>query len=112
MKRSMARFALLAVAALLIPLSSQRAVAEQSFTPADPVWLAGLRTVQPKITCTVWIGTDYFTDASHATRVGVCTITCSQFDLVEPTFSGGGTCSGSSSSFTLRRFFACPGPCR
>jgi hypothetical protein len=99
------------VLALLVPLASRKAAAEELSTPAQPVWLTEL-PIRTQITCSVWIGTDYFTDAAHTTRVGVCTITCSQFDIVEPTFTGGGTCSGTSSSFTLRRSYACPGPCR
>jgi hypothetical protein len=30
----------------------------------------------------------------------------------DPTFTGGGTCTGTSSSYTLRRYYACPGICR
>jgi hypothetical protein len=98
------------VLALLVPLSSRKGAAEELSTPVQPAWLAKLAL--PQKSCTVWIGTDYFTDAAHTTRIGVCTITCQQFDIVDPTFTGGGTCSGTSSSYTLRRYYACPGICR
>lgn len=112
MQRRMARFALLAVIlTLLVPLSSHPAAAAELSTPEQPVWLAKLTSTKG-FTCSEWIGTDYFSDASHTTRVGVCTITCSQFDAELPTFTDGGTCTGVSSSFTLRRYYACPGMCR
>lgn len=64
-------------------------------------------------TCNVWIGTDYFSDAAMTNRVGLCTVSC--FDATHgnatPTFTGGGTCSGTSGPYTLRRNFACPGIC-
>lgn len=99
------------VLALLVPLSSRQGAAEALSTPVQPVWLAKL-TAPLRSTCSVWIGTDYFTDAAHTTRTGVCTITCQQFDIVDPTFTGGGTCTGTSASYTLRRYYACPGICR
>ena len=99
------------VLALLVPLSSRKAAAEELSTPAQPLWLSQLTTSRTS-TCTVWIGTDYFTDAAHTTRIGVCTITCAQFDHVDPTFADGGTCTGTSSSYTLRRYYGCPGICR
>jgi hypothetical protein len=64
-------------------------------------------------TCNVWIGTDYFSDAALTNRVGFCTVSC--FDATHgnatPTFTGGGTCSGSPGPYTLRRNFGCPGIC-
>jgi hypothetical protein len=63
-------------------------------------------------TCTVWQGTNYYSDATLTTRVGQCTITCAQFDIKEPTFTGGGTCWGVSSSYTVRTYYGCPGICR
>lgn len=63
-------------------------------------------------TCTVWTGTNYYSDATLTTRVGVCTITCAQFDIKEPTFTGGGTCIGVSSAYTVRLYYGCPGICR
>jgi hypothetical protein len=112
MHRRKARFVLPAVAlALLIPL--WKAAAEELPAPVELTWPAGSPPAHTPAaqTCSMWVGTDYFTDAAHTTRVGVCTLTCSQANWLEPTFSGGGSCTGSSSSFTLRRFFACPGPC-
>jgi hypothetical protein len=32
-------------------------------------------------TCPAPLETDYYSDASHTTKVGVCTITCAQWDL-------------------------------
>jgi hypothetical protein len=64
-------------------------------------------------TCTVWIGTDYFTDAAKTNRVGVCTLNCFQatHGVVTPTFEDGGTCTGAPGPYTLRRYYGCPGIC-
>jgi hypothetical protein len=62
--------------------------------------------------CYIWQGTNYYSDAAHTTRVGQCTITCAQFDLKEPTFTGGGTCWGVPSSYEVHTSYGCPGICR
>jgi hypothetical protein len=95
------RLAYLALVALiLVPLVSFAA----SSHPSRPSSLQ---------TCTVWIGTDYFTDAALTNRVGVCTVTCFQATrgIYRPTFGGGGTCTGSPGPYTLRRYYGCPGIC-
>jgi hypothetical protein len=104
------------VLALLVALAALPAAAAERSTPAHPGWLAGLTDFTPAPrpnTCFVWIGTDYFTDAALTNRVGVCTITCNQayYGSVEPTFDGGGTCTGTSGPYTLRRSYGCPGIC-
>ena len=98
MHRRLAYLAL--VALILVPLVSFAA----SSNPSRPASL---------YTCTVWIGTDYFTDAALTNRVGVCTLNCFQatHGVYTPTFEGGGTCTGSPGPYTLRRYYGCPGIC-
>jgi hypothetical protein len=76
-----------------------------------PTWLAA-GSAAPKLICNAWIGTVYYTDATHTTATGSCSITCLQYDngSAAPTFSLGGTCAGSSSSFSVRRNGQCPCP--
>ena len=64
-------------------------------------------------TCTVWTWTDYFSDAAKTNRVGYCSVTCFQAThaLADPTFGGGGTCSGTSGPYTTKLFTACAGIC-
>lgn len=66
----------------------------------------------PNSACSAWVETSYYTTASHGTLVGRCTITCHQFDTgdAQPTFTGGGTCTGHSSSFPVDFFTSCPCP--
>jgi hypothetical protein len=68
--------------------------------------------IHPDSACTAWVETSYFSNASETTQVGRCTITCHQFDTgdAEPTFSYGGTCTGSSSAYYSQYFTACPCP--
>ncbi len=72
------------------------AAAAPAPTPA-PIWLA-----DPPLWCNAWVVTNYWSDAAHTTKVGQCSITCFQYDQVSayPTFTGGGTCTGVSSSYT------------
>ena len=62
--------------------------------------------------CSAWTHTLYFSSADHTTSVGSCFITCRQYDLgsADPTFTGGGTCSGMSSDFPVDNFTPCPCP--
>jgi hypothetical protein len=62
--------------------------------------------------CQSWIETSYYTSSAHTTLVGHCTITCQQWQLenVIPTFEGGGTCTGTSSSFGVDQLHLCPCP--
>lgn len=62
--------------------------------------------------CSAWIRTIYFSSASMTTEVGICSISCRQFDFgdAEPTFSEGGTCSGVSSAYFSTVFGTCPCP--
>jgi len=114
MQRRLVVSALLVLALALVALP---ALAEEHSTPAHPSWLQGLDGISiptPRpTTCFVWIGTDYFTDAGLTNRVGVCTVTCFQatHGTAEPTFTGGGSCTGTSGPYTLRRSFGCPGIC-
>jgi hypothetical protein len=64
-----------------------------------PIWLAN---PAPLLTCNAWVVTNYWSDASHTTKVGQCSITCNQYTQVTatPTFTGGGTCTGVSSPYT------------
>lgn len=117
-RRRLARFAVLALLlALLVPSLSRPASAEERSTAAHPAWLEGLDgigipTPRPT-TCFVWIGTDYYSDPGLTNRVGVCTVTCFQatHGTAEPTFTGGGSCTGSSGPYTVKRTFGCPGIC-
>jgi hypothetical protein len=117
MKRHSARFVVPAlVLVLLVSLAARQASAAERSTPAHPVWLANVLEFTPAprpTTCFVWIGTDYYSDGTLTTRVGQCTVTCFQatHGTAEPTFTGGGACTGTSSSFTVRRSFGCPGIC-
>jgi hypothetical protein len=109
MQRCLARLILPAlVLASLVSLGSRPASAEEVSTPAHPVWLASFTQ-----TCTVWIATDYFTDAGETNRVGQCSLTCwdATHGNASATFAGGGTCTGVSGPYTLRRIYACPGIC-
>ena len=62
--------------------------------------------------CSAWTHTLYFTDATHTTSTGSCSITCRQYDLgsANPTFEEGGTCSGTESAYPVDLFSACPCP--
>jgi hypothetical protein len=115
MQRRKACLVLAAVAlTLVLPLSAPKATAA-GFTaePAPPDWLVGTTPKPRPMTCYIWQGTRYFSDASLTTQIGLCTITCNQamYGTVEPTFSGGGTCTGSPSDFTVRTSYGCPGIC-
>src|SRR4029077_13152637 len=77
--------------------------------PAGPPPLGGaaparapLVRADPPLWCNAWVVTNYWSDASHTTKVGQCSITCFQYDQVSayPTFIGGGTCTGVSSAYT------------
>jgi hypothetical protein len=46
--------------------------------------------------CPAGLETDYYTDASHTTKVGMCVITCQQWDL-DP--GAPGKCTGTITSF-------------
>jgi hypothetical protein len=74
-------------------------------TAAAPTWLAA-----PRMICNAWLVTNYYSDASHTTKVGQCHITCTQYDQVSayPTFDGGGTCQGTSSAFPVDLTSPCP----
>jgi hypothetical protein len=118
MQRRLARLAVPALLlALLVVLAALPASAAEQSTPTHPIWLQGIDGISIPVprpaTCFVWIGTDYFTDPGLTNRVGFCTITCNQayYGNVEPTFAGGGTCSGTSGPYTLRRSYGCPGIC-
>jgi hypothetical protein len=113
MQRCLACSVVLAVAllALLVPLSARAADPAGPSTPVNPPWLESLTN---KVTtgCNVWTGTDYYSDGTYSTRVGVCYISCSQFDFIDPTFGTGATCTGVSSAYTIRRYSYCPNGCR
>jgi hypothetical protein len=47
-------------------------------------------------TCSAALETDYYTNASHTTKVGMCVITCAQWDL-DPGATG--KCTGTITSF-------------
>jgi hypothetical protein len=117
MQRRLARLVLPAlVLALLVSLAARPVSAEERSTPANPVWLVDIGSFTPTprpATCYVWIGTDYFSDAAETNRVGFCTVTCDQakYGRAEPTFTGGGTCTGTSGPYTLLRSYGCPGIC-
>lgn len=116
MQRRKAGLVLAAVAlTLVLPLFASKAAAED-FTvaePAQPDWLVGTTPKPRPMTCFIWQGTRYFSDATLTTQIGLCTITCNQamHGTEEPTFSGGGTCTGSPSDFTTRLSYGCPGIC-
>ena len=117
MQRRLAHLVLLTlVVALLVSLGTRPAAAEERFSSAHPAWLNGLTDFTPAPrpnTCFVWIGTDYFSDAAETNRTGWCTVTCFQatHGTADPTFEGGGTCTGTEGPYTLRRSFGCPGIC-
>jgi hypothetical protein len=61
--------------------------------------------------CSAWTITDYFSDASHTTLVGRCTITCQQWaNDLEPLPGDGATCSGATSNFSVDGYIFCPCP--
>ncbi|HTQ79605.1 MAG TPA: hypothetical protein VMM92_06390 [Thermoanaerobaculia bacterium] len=114
MHRNLSRLALpaLALLSLLAAFPARPASAEERSTPAHPDWLLGIPAPHPD-TCTVWTRTDYYTDVTHTNHVGACTVTCFQatHGTAEPTFSGGGSCTGSSGTYTVDSSTACPGLC-
>ena len=62
-----------------------------SVAPA-PLFLSG----SPQSACPAALETDYYTDATHSTKVGMCVITCQQWDL-DP--GAQGKCTGTITSF-------------
>lgn len=74
---------------------------EVSSVPAAPT-AAPLWKADGILYCNAWVVTNYWSDASHTTKVGQCSITCTQYTQVTayPTFTGGGTCTGVSSPYT------------
>ena len=57
-----------------------------------------------------WTGTYYFSDAAKTNVVGACSITCQQFvtGSADPTFTGGGSCSGVPGPYTTLTVRTCP----
>ncbi len=114
-KRLLASLAGLAVLALLVVspgLAGElcKAPAQSVLvagTSAAPAWLGG---ITQKCTVNAWTTTNYYSDATHTTKVGQCHITCFQYDQVSayPTFTGGGTCQGVSSAYTVDLTSPCP----
>lgn len=64
-------------------------------------------------TCTAWTGTNYYSDAAKTVGVGFCSLNCFQatHGILEPTFEGGGSCTGTPGPYSTRRYYACPGMC-
>ena len=64
-------------------------------------------------TCTVWTWTNYFSDEAKTNRVGYCSVTCFQatHGTADATFTGGGTCSGTSGPYLTKLNTACAGIC-
>ena len=116
MQRCQARLVLAAVAlTLLLQLTSRKAAAVEFLPapPAGPSWLYGTSPEAQPTTCYVWQGTVNYSDAAHTNWTGLCTITCNQayYGNVYPTFTDGGTCTGSPGAYTVRQNYGCPGIC-
>ncbi|HVR11946.1 MAG TPA: hypothetical protein VMW75_28145 [Thermoanaerobaculia bacterium] len=107
MHRSFRGAAILAALALLAALP---AFAGELCPVSTP--LPALLSVHSDGACSAWIETNYYNNINHTTLIGQCTITCRQWDMgnVDPTFGGGGKCSGSPSDFGVDEFFLCPCP--
>ncbi len=75
-------------------------------TAPAPIWLGA----NPPFTCNAWVVTNYYSDATHTTKVGQCSITCRQYDQgsAYPLFNSGGACTGVSSAFTADLTTVCP----
>jgi hypothetical protein len=101
---------LLLVAGMTVPTlaatssSSSRTPDAALATAPEPLFLTG--------TCTAQLRTAYYSDAAHTNQVGLCRITCTQWDLgsEEPVFGGGGVCTGTESAYTVPLYSPCPCP--
>jgi hypothetical protein len=83
-------------------------VSSAAAAPA-PTWLANI--VIPPMLCNAWVVTNYWSDASHTTKVGQCSITCAQYDQGDdlPLPNSGATCTGVTSSTYTNQLTS---PCR
>jgi hypothetical protein len=106
----MHRFRSAAVLAALALLAALPAFAGELCPVSTP--LPALVSVHPDSACPAWIETSYYTDSTHTTLTGHCTITCQQWQLenVIPTFDGGGKCTGTSSNFGVDQLHLCTCP--
>jgi hypothetical protein len=99
-------------AAILALLAALPALAGELRSVSTPP--PALLSVHPdKSACWAGLETDYYTDATHTTLTGRCTVTCQQWDLGNdiPAFGGGGKCTGTPSSFVAGgplRLCPCP----
>jgi hypothetical protein len=79
-------------------------------TGPAPLFLSSSPPQSPNSVCTASLETDYYSDASHSTKVGMCVITCHQWDLgnYDPRPN---QCTGTITSFPgggPLRFCPCP----
>ena len=102
--RSVGTLAALALLAALPTFAEE----QRSAAPQPPALLG----VHHDSACPAWIETSYYSSSAHTTLVGHCTITCLQWQLENaiPTFDGGGTCTGTSSSFGVDQLHLCQCP--